>query len=81
MYIVAIAKIADSQQILAFNKLFVFIILSIRPMSLIVEFCCMSNVNIIVDAKLQPNNNLCRVQIKQNRCTRNERIDQRNKPM
>ena len=27
----------------------------------------MSNVNIIVDTKLQPNNNLCIVQIKQNK--------------
>ena len=50
MYIVAIAKIADSQQI---NYLFC-IILSIRPISLTVEFCCMSNVNTIVDTKLQP---------------------------
>ena len=40
MYIVAIAKIADSQQIIAFNKLFVCIILSIRPISLTVELCC-----------------------------------------
>ena len=35
----------------------------------------MSNVNIIVDAKLKPNNDLCIVQIKQNRCTSNERTD------
>ena len=35
MYIVAIAKIADSQQIISFNKLFVCIILSIRPISLL----------------------------------------------
>ena len=41
----------------------------------------MSNVNIIVDTNLQPNNNLCIVQIKQNRCTGNERTDQRNKPI
>ena len=40
MYIVAIAQIADSQQIIAFNKLFVSIILSIRPISLTVELCC-----------------------------------------
>ena len=39
MYIVAIAKIADSQQIIALNKLLFCIILSIRPISLTVEFC------------------------------------------
>ena len=80
MHNVAIAEIADSQQIIVFYYLFC-IILSIRPISLIEEFCCMSNVNIIVDTKLQPNNNLCIVQIKQNRCTSNERTDQRNKPI
>ena len=41
----------------------------------------MSNVNIIVDTKLQPNNNFCIVQIKQNRFTSNEITDQRNKPI
>ena len=41
----------------------------------------MSNVNIIVDTKLQPNNNLCIIQIKENRCTSNERTDQTNKPI
>ena len=41
----------------------------------------MSNVNIIVDTKLQPNNNLCIVPIKQNKFTSNERTDQRNKPI
>ena len=66
MNIVAIAKIADSQQIHAFNKLFICIILSIRPISLTVEFVSddiklifsMSNMNIIVNTKLQPNNSL-----------------------
>ena len=38
MYTVAIAKIADSQQIIAFYKLLFCIILSIRPISLTVEF-------------------------------------------
>ena len=64
MYIVAFAKIADSYQIIAFNIF--FIILSIRPISLTVEFVAdniqlifsMSNVNIIVDTKLKPNNSL-----------------------
>ena len=46
--------------------------LSVRPISLTVEFFCMSNVNIIVDTKLQPNNNLCIVHIKHNVCTSNE---------
>ena len=41
----------------------------------------MSNVNIIVDTKLQPNDNLCIVQNKQNGYTGNERTDQRNKPI
>ena len=41
----------------------------------------MSNVNIIVDTKLQPNNKLCIVQIKQKGFTSNERTDQRNKPI
>ena len=41
----------------------------------------MSNVNIIVDTKLQPYTNLQIVQIKQNRFTSNERTDQRNKPI
>ena len=40
----------------------------------------MSNVNIMVDTKLQPNNSGI-VQIKQNRFTFNERTDQRNKPI
>ena len=40
MYIEAIAKVADLQQIIALNKLLVYIILSIRPISLTVEFCC-----------------------------------------
>ena len=35
----------------------------------------MSNVNIIFDTKMQPNN-FCIVQIKQNRLTSNERTDQ-----
>ena len=83
MHHVAIAEIADSQQIIALNLInYLFcIILLFRPISLIEEFCCMSNVNIIVDTKLQPNNNLCKFQIKQNRCTSNERTDQRNKPI
>ena len=34
--------------------------------------------NIIVDKNLWPNNNLCIVQIKQNRFTSNELTDQRN---
>ena len=41
----------------------------------------MSNVNIIVDTKLQPNNKLYIVQIKQKGFTSNERTDQRNKPI
>ena len=41
----------------------------------------MPNVNIIVDTKLQPNNKLYIVQIKQNRITSNERTDQRIKPI
>ena len=32
----------------------------------------MTNVNIIVHTKLQPNNSICVVQIKQNRCTSNK---------
>ena len=59
MYIVAIDKIADSHQIIAFIKLFVLHYSIIRPIGLSVEFCCMSNVNIIVDTKLQPNTYLC----------------------
>ena len=62
----AIAKIADSQQIIAFYKLLFCIILSIRPISLTAEFVAddiklifsKSNVNNIVDTKLQPNNYL-----------------------
>ena len=40
MYIVAIAKIADSQQIIALINYLFCIILSIRPISLTVELCC-----------------------------------------
>ena len=66
MYTVAIAKKADSQQIIAFYKSLFCIILSIRPISLTVEFVAdniklifsKSNVNIIVDTKLQHNNSL-----------------------
>ena len=69
MYTVAIAKIADSQQIIAFDNLLFCSILSIRPISYIVlqwSFVAdniklifsKSNVNIIVDTKLQPNNSL-----------------------
>ena len=66
MYTVAIAKIADSQQIIAFYLLVFCIILSIRPISLQWNFVSdniklifsKSNVNIIVDTKLQPNNSL-----------------------
>ena len=62
----AIAKIADSQQIIAFYELLFCIILSIRPISLTMHFVAdniklifsKSNVNIIVDTKLQPNNSL-----------------------
>ena len=61
--IVAIAKKADSQQTIAFNKLFVC---CIRPLGVqrnlvadnIKLIFSMSNVNIIVDTKLQPNNSL-----------------------
>ena len=41
----------------------------------------MSNVNIIVGTKLQPNNNLYIVQIKQNRFISNEKTYQKNKPI
>ena len=41
----------------------------------------MSNVDIIVETKLQSNNNLCIVPIKQNRFTSSERTRQRNKPV
>ena len=61
MCIVAIAKIADSQQIIDFNKLFVFALFyQLDP--LVLQLNCvadniestfsMSNVNIIVDTKL-----------------------------
>ena len=40
-------------------------------------FCLV--LNIIVDTKLQPNTNICIVQIKQNIFTSNERTDQRTK--
>ena len=61
MYIVAIAKTADSQQIIAFNKLFIFA-LFYQLVPLVFQWNCvadnielifsLSNVNIIVDIKL-----------------------------
>ena len=67
MYIVAIAKIADSQQIIAFNNFFA-LFYQLDPLVLQWNFVAdniklifsMSNVNIIVDTELQPNNSLQR---------------------
>ena len=64
MYIVAIAKQLNHYKLLLLINYLFCIILSIRPIGLIVEFVAdniklilsMSNVNSIVDTKLQPNN-------------------------
>ena len=66
LYTVAIAKIADSQQIIAFYKLFFAIFYLLDPLVLQWNFVAdniklifsKSNVNNIVDTKMQPNNSL-----------------------